>query len=248
MNEKNIKNDLKLENSNDTVILSKEEYEKLKRFEGETLKIQKCDFALIVNSGAALPTTHPNYNNGRIKIEIFDINNNNIEIDGKKYNIKTQVLFNKIKDFIRDNLNVLIDWSKKETNFYLNSNVYEDGNSKNIKVKYGQLLINVDGQITGNLGKNIDEFINCLKDLILKEIDKGDKDYMMDIISNIPEQTNDEEFEKYCKLYEEKFGKKVYIPEPNGTKEFVIECIKKCLQENKDVLDELYYPKDDAIY
>ena len=52
----------------------------------------------------------------------------------------------------------------------------------------------------------------------------------------------DEEFEKYCKLYEEKFGKKANIPEPSGTKEFVIECIKKCLDENKDMLDDLYYP------
>ena len=32
--------------------------------------------------------------------------------------ILATVLFNKIKAFIRDNLNVLVDWSKKETNFY----------------------------------------------------------------------------------------------------------------------------------
>lgn len=176
MNEKIIKNDLSQENSNDNVTVSKDEYEMLKKFEEETLKIQRCDFALIVNSGAVLPTTHPNYNNGRIKIEIFDINNNDIEIDGKPYTIKTQVLFNKIKSFISDNLNVLVDWSKKETNFYLDNNAYEGGKSKNIKVKYGQLLINVDGQVTGDLGKNVDEFINYLKELIMKEADKTGED------------------------------------------------------------------------
>lgn len=246
MNEKIIKNDLSQENSNDNVTVSKDEYEMLKKLEEETLKMQRCDFALIVNSGAVLPTTNPNYNNGRIKIEIFDINNNNnnIEIDGQTYTIKTQVLFNKIKAFISDNLNVLVDWSKKETNFYLDNNAYEGGKSKNIKVKYGQLLINVDGQVTGDLGKNVDEFINYLKELILKEIDKEDKDYMMETISNIPEQARnelDDEYDKYAKLYEEKFNKKAYIPEPSGTKEFAIECIKKCLQEDKDILDDLYY-------
>lgn len=245
MNEKIIKNDLSQENSNDNVSLSKDEYEMLKKFEEETLKIQRCDFALIVNSGAVVPTTNPNYNNGRIKIEIFDINNNNIEIDGKPYTIKTQVLFNKIKAFISDNLNVLIDWSKKETNFYLDNNAYEGGKSKNIKVKYGQLLINVDGQVTGDLGKNVDEFINYLKELIMKEADKTDEDYMMKLFEKSEPQVPtplDEEFEKYCKLYEEKFGKKANIPEPSGTKEFVIECIKKCLQEDRDILDDLYYP------
>ena len=245
MNKKTIKNDLSQEYLDDNVTLSKDEYEMLKKFEEETLKIQRCDFALIVNSGAVLSATNPNYNNGRIKIEIFDINNNNIEIDGKKYTIKTQVLFNKIKAFISDNLNVLVDWSKKETNFYLDNNAYEGGKSKNIKVKYGQLLINVDGQVTGDLGKNVDEFINYLKELIMKEADKADEDYMMEIFEkneSYEPTPLDEEFEKYCKLYEEKFGKKANIPEPSGTKEFVIECIKKCLQENKDILGDLCYP------
>lgn len=51
----------------------------------------------------------------------------------------------------------------------------------------------------------------------------------------------DKEFDKYAKLYEERFNKRAYIPEPSGTKDFAIECIKKCLSENKDMLDELYY-------
>lgn len=348
--EKIIKKDLSPEKSSDKVTLSKDEYEMLKKIEDETLKLQRCDFALIVNSGTVLPTTHSKYNNGRIKIEIFDIHNNNIEIEGKKYTINSQILFNKIKTFISDNLNVLIDWSKKETNFYLDRNAYEGGKSENIKIKYGQLLISVDGQVIGDIGKNVDMFINDLKELILNEIDKEDRDYMLETISNIPEQieneldddklkiiienvtgseylhlnifvydilkkiidlpseitttiadlinynpnekfidpltqgkiwifvkeickklnieleenkdyfggiayyykfkkvNNDDEFEKYCKLYEKKFGKKAYIPESYGTKEFTIKCIKKCLQENRDFLDELYYSKDDVIY
>jgi len=45
------------ENSNDNVTLSKYEYEMLKIFEEESLKTQRCDFALIVNT--VLPTSHP---------------------------------------------------------------------------------------------------------------------------------------------------------------------------------------------
>ena len=55
---------------------------------------------------------------------------------------------------------------------------------------------------------------------------------------------NDEEkeFEKYCKLYEEKFGKRAYVAEPNGTKKQTIEAIKICLEKDEDMLDDLLYP------
>ena len=52
----------------------------------------------------------------------------------------------------------------------------------------------------------------------------------------------DKEFEKYCKLYEEKFGRRAYIAEPNGTKRQTIEAIKICLEKNEDLLDRLLYP------
>lgn len=54
--------------------------------------------------------------------------------------------------------------------------------------------------------------------------------------------TNEEkEFEKYCKLYEKKFGKKAYIAEPSGTIEQTINAIKICLEKNEDLLDKLLY-------
>lgn len=51
----------------------------------------------------------------------------------------------------------------------------------------------------------------------------------------------DEEFERYCKLFEEKFNRHAYIAEPSGTKEQTINAIKICLRENKDILDQLLY-------
>lgn len=58
----------------------------------------------------------------------------------------------------------------------------------------------------------------------------------------------EKEFEKYCKLYEERFSKKAYIAEPNGTKQKTINAIKICLEKNEDLLDKLLYPGfDDDI-
>lgn len=58
----------------------------------------------------------------------------------------------------------------------------------------------------------------------------------------------DKEFENYCNLYEEKFGKKAYIAEPSGSKQQTIAAIKICLEKNEDILDKLLYPsfEDDS--
>ena len=52
----------------------------------------------------------------------------------------------------------------------------------------------------------------------------------------------EQEFEKYCNIYEERFGKRAYIAEPSGTMQQTINEIKKCLEEDKDMLDDLLYP------
>lgn len=150
------------------VTVSKYEYDMLKSLDEETLKMKWCDFALKVSSGAVSHSTDSNYNQGRTKIEIFGIDDNNIEINGKKYSIETQALLDTIKKYVSDNLNVLIDWSKKETRPFLDENAYEGGISKTIIVKYGQLLITVDGQVQGDIGENVGLFINYLEELLIK--------------------------------------------------------------------------------
>ena len=54
----------------------------------------------------------------------------------------------------------------------------------------------------------------------------------------------DKEFERYCRLYEEKFGKHAYIAEPSGTKEQTINAIKVCIERNEDMLDRILYPNN----
>lgn len=53
------------------------------------------------------------------------------------------------------------------------------------------------------------------------------------------------EFEKYSNLYKQKFGKDAYIAEPNGTEQQTIEAIKKCIEKDEDILDELLYGIDE---
>lgn len=63
----------------------------------------------------------------------------------------------------------------------------------------------------------------------------------MNNIEKIKLSKEDKEFEKYLKFFKERFGRNAYIAEPSGTRQQTIEAIKKCLELNKDILDDLYY-------
>lgn len=92
----------------------------------------------------------------------------------------------------------------------------------------------------------------------MEKINKTDNNKDNDVASFIEEFVNqenvdikltqeDKEFEKYLKVFKEKFGRNAYIAEPSGTKEQTIEAIKVCLKKNKDILDELLYPNSDKF-
>lgn len=82
--------------------------------------------------------------------------------------------------------------------------------------------------------------------MIMKEV-KMDENIInyMNNIENTNLSEEDKKFEKYLKLFKERFGRNAYIAEPSGTKQQTIEAIKICLKENKDILDELLYPNTD---
>ena len=104
-------------------------------------------------------------------------------------------------------------------------------------------------KINIELEKNDDKIGGLAYYVEFRKIDNDDKvkSYMEMFINNqIPELSGEEkEFEKYCKLYEEKFGKQAYVAEPSGTKEETIEAIKICLEKNEDLLDKILYPNFD---
>ena len=220
----------------------------------EYRKERYSDFMIKLYKGAVIPKEAPNYNKNRVEIEIYsskldEIKESKIQIGGKDYTIKSQNLLNKIKDFVSKNLDILINWSIHQNNFNLSNNLYEGGMGRTIRIKYGQLTINVNGQVM-DIGESCDKFINEIVLLIINEGDKTDEDYTTNAIINVEETTlsdEEKEFEKYCKLYEETFGKKVYIAEPSVTRKQTIEAIKICLKENKDMLDELLYLNTDKF-
>lgn len=213
------------------------------------------DFMIKLYRGAVIPMDNPNYNNHRVEIVIYSSKLDEIEgykaqIEGKDYNIKSQNLLNKIKGFVNDNLDTLINWSLHQNRFNLDENAYEGGMSRTIKIKYGQLIINVNGQVR-DIGDLCDKFIDEIVSLIIDECDKTDSDYITEGIINAAEtfgnpdrelSEEEKEFEKYCKLYEERFGKRAYIAEPSGTRQKTIDAIKKCLEKDQDILDDLLYP------
>ncbi len=69
----------------------------------------------------------------------------------------------------------------------------------------------------------------------------------MNNIENTNLSEEDKEFEKYLKLFKERFGRNAYIAEPNGTKEQTIEAIKICLEKNEDILDQLLYSSSEKF-
>lgn len=85
-------------------------------------------------------------------------------------------------------------------------------------------------------------------------MENEEKNVIENFIDNISNKENveltyeDEEFEKYCKLYEERFGKRAYIAEPSGTKQKTIDAIKICLEKNEDILDQLLYSNNNSDY
>lgn len=210
------------------------------------------DFVLKIYRGGMIPKDHPNFNNHRVEIEIYgsmldEAKDSKIEIEGKSYILKSQNLLNKIKDYVRKNLEILINWSIHQNNLNLDNNSYEGGMERTIRIKYGQLIINVNGQVR-DIGDSCDKFINEIVSLIENESDKTQEYYINELLANTQELTKDaldEEFEKYCKLYEIKFEKKAYIAEPNGSKQQTIDAIKICLEKNENLLDKLLYPNFD---
>ena len=234
------------------ITITKKEYEILKYDQEDLLSIEKFlkpmnDFALKIFKGGVIPITNPNYYNNRISIEINNFDDYKIQIDKQNY-ILTKEKYETIKNLIISKLNILIDVAKKEDFNYFLNNGYEGGTSSTIVIKYNSLIIRLNGQVTGEIGDFCKTFIEKIKDIITTNAEKDRNDKILEMFKKMPDKPRtpiEEEFDKYAKLYEERFNKKAYIPEPSGTIEFAIECIKKCLDEGKDMLDDLYYPNFD---
>lgn len=167
----------------------------------------------------------------------------NIVIDNKNYNINSQHLFSDIYEIIKLNINGLVDNAQR------NNIITDRNNLIKINIKLGQLEINIETS-SSNENNFYNDYVNAIVEEIKENGEKNDSDYFMKFINQNNETLEDEELMKYFRMYEERFGKKAYIAEVGGTREKTIEAIKKCLEEDKDMLDDILYPdkKDDVLY
>lgn len=166
-------------------------------------KLNQSDFSIIIDYGAVVPVGSPSYNDGRINIELYDRDDYKITIEGETYGIKSDEQYKKIKEYISINLDKLIDFSKKEDKSFLDNNVYE-GVSSFICIKYGQLLITINGAVNGVIGEFAEKFISEILEIIVDDETNVSE-------RKVIEHTNDEkkqvinEWKEYLKLDEEEF-------------------------------------------
>ena len=156
-------------------------FKKVDDMEEKEYSMEKnTDFMIKLYRGAVVPKESPRYNNNRVEIAIYtckldELEGYKVQIEGKEYNIKNQILLNKIKDVINNNLDTLIKCSLNQNRINLDENAYEGGMGRYIKIKYGQLTIFINGQVR-DIGELCDNFINEIVSLIIDHGDKTDTD------------------------------------------------------------------------
>lgn len=129
-----------------------EENKYMKDFVEKKQKLDRADFAIDLFLGVPVPEYHPKYNEWRTSLEIYSYDFKTpsqfeVSIEGQEFNDR-QDLFVKIKSIVEENLNQLIKISKEQTNEVIINDSIEGG-SCNLTIKYGQLLIHIDGNVAG---------------------------------------------------------------------------------------------------
>ena len=183
------------QNSNEMINVEKREYENIKQISDNYFKLLKCDFLLKIKKGLIVPKEHPNYYNGRVDIEIYNENSYSIQIEGKSYSIDS-ILFSEIKNIVENYVEKLIYFSKLETQQYLIENAYEGGSPSSIMLKYGQLIINLNGQVFGEISDLCNEIKDKIVNLILNNslsTEKSENKILLELIKKVEELPFDKE-------------------------------------------------------
>ena len=92
--------------------------------------------------------------------------------------------------------------------------------------------------------------------MIMKEVkqymnyknSKENQEHLMELFekdfSNKKLSREEKRYIKYSNKFKERFGRNPYIAEPSGTRKQTIRAKKRCLKQDKDILDELLYPNN----
>ena len=97
--------------------------------------MSKDSFMINWFEGAVLPKSHPNYYNGRIDVDIINLNGN-INFEKNEYQI-TEELIHKLYNYIESNINELIKISLNQ-----NAEMYA-GVAETLSIKYKSIFVNI---------------------------------------------------------------------------------------------------------
>lgn len=191
-------------------------------------KLEKIESNDLIKKHRDLINTIGQYINNKDRLNVKKMVNKLKDLgDEKEMNDDN---FNNIDQRISDIDNKLEQLKQEE----LESKTSEE--QENIKKQWDELDVLVNN-FTNSMLKSFKESKN--KDAITEN-------YKMEPFEKSESQISvslDEEFERYCEKYEQRFGRKANISDLSRSKEIAIECIKKCLQEDRDILNYLYYVK-----
>lgn len=123
---------------------------------------QDSDFKIIIVSSLRLTETD-------VDIKILSKDNYHIKIYGKTYELSENML-KEIKDFVTKNLENLIRYSLSQDKEYLKNNYLLGGTASTyIQIKYGNLIIKLEGQVIGEIKEYCNNFKDKVVDIIIRK-------------------------------------------------------------------------------
>lgn len=141
----------------DYLDLLQEEAEELNFYEA-----QDSDFKIIIVSSLRLTETD-------VDIKILSKDNYHIKIYEKTYELSDNML-KEIKDFVTKNLENLIRYSLSQDKEYLKNNYLLGGTASTyIQIKYGNLIIKLEGQVVGEIKEYCNNFKEKVVDIITRK-------------------------------------------------------------------------------
>lgn len=144
------------------VIISEDKYNELKLIESYYKVWKNSEFILNIKQGELLPPNNPDYYKNRILLEIIDLEDYSIEIEGKEYELTKDKLV-EIKKYINEQVTKLIKYASTPTN------KIEGSAKQKIMVKIGNVTMRIEGNTTREIKDYCTSFINEIIKIIKTE-------------------------------------------------------------------------------
>lgn len=179
--------DLIVNKRDNNIVTSDSEYndkEYVKELEKlEKRLFNKGGFYLEIRSGAVLPIKHPHYYDGRVDIVLddhFGKPNCSAKIEKNEYSVNDEQ-FNKIKQLIKDNFNLLFEIAKKQTD-EMHSETYNS-----MLIKFNSVLLNIspDNVTNEHDFKAFNELKNTIMDIITPKNEEEFEKTINDLVNKV---------------------------------------------------------------